>query len=63
MTVAWPEGYDCTKLELTLRATSKGTQITMVHSNVPLELKEELAEGWVEFYWNPLKAYFKKQEK
>jgi hypothetical protein len=31
----------------------------MVHSNVPIELKEELAEGWTEFYWTPLKKYFK----
>lgn len=63
MTTAWPEGYDPSMLELTFQATSKGTKIQMVHSNVPEELKDELAEGWIEFYWNPLKEYFKNKKK
>lgn len=62
-TTAWPETYEPSKLELKFQPTTKGTKITMTHTNVPAELKEELTEGWTEFYWNPLKEHFKKQEK
>jgi hypothetical protein len=30
----------------------------MIHSDIPQEQKDELAEGWEEFYWKPLKEYF-----
>jgi activator of HSP90 ATPase len=60
MTTDWPEGYAPSKLELTFKETSEGTEISMVHSNVPAEQEKELAEGWEEFYWNPLKKYFQK---
>jgi activator of HSP90 ATPase len=60
MTTDWPEGYAPSKLELTFKETSEGTDISMVHSNVPAEQEKELAEGWEEFYWNPLKKYFQK---
>ena len=51
------------KLELTFCAVPKGTEIVMVHSNVPKDQKDETAEGWTEFYGEPLKEYFKKQSK
>jgi hypothetical protein len=41
----------------------KGTEIVMVHSNVPKDQEADTAEGWTEFYWEPLKEYFKKQSK
>jgi activator of HSP90 ATPase len=59
----FPEGALPSKLELTFCAVPKGTEIVMVHSNVPLDQKDETAEGWTEFYWEPLKEYFKKQSK
>ena len=59
-TTDWPEGYPPSKLELTLQETPKGTELTMIHSDVPAEQDKELADGWIEYYWNPLKAYFKK---
>jgi uncharacterized protein YndB with AHSA1/START domain len=59
----FPEGYPPSKLELTFREVPKGTEIAMVHSSVPKDQKEETAEGWTEFYWEPLKQYFKKEKK
>jgi activator of HSP90 ATPase len=59
----FPEGYPPSKLELTFSAVPKGTEITMVHSDVPKEQEDETAEGWTEFYWEPLKKYFKKEKK
>ena len=59
----FPDGYPASKLELTFCEVPKGTQIVMVHSNVPKEIADEAADGWSEFYWIPLKEYFSKQLK
>ncbi|HJX24263.1 MAG TPA: SRPBCC family protein [Candidatus Bathyarchaeia archaeon] len=48
------------KLELSLKKVKEGTEISMVHSDVPAGLVEDVAQGWKDFYWRPLKAYFKK---
>ena len=61
-TTGWPKGYGSSKLELTLKKIKNGTKITMIHSNVPEEQAAELAEGWNEFYWAPLKDYFKQHK-
>jgi activator of HSP90 ATPase len=57
-TTDWEEGYGASKLELTFKAVPQGTEITMVHSNVPKAQAEEVEGGWTEFYWEPLKEYF-----
>jgi activator of HSP90 ATPase len=62
-TTEWPEGYPPSKFELTFKAVSAGTEITMTHSGIPKEQEKEVAEGWDEFYWVPLKEYFKQQKK
>jgi activator of HSP90 ATPase len=59
-TTDWEEGYLASKLELTFSEVPEGTEICMVHSNVPSAQAYEIEEGWTEFYWNPLKEYFKK---
>ncbi len=35
----------------------KGTRLIFVHSKVPTRLAEEFRQGWIDFYWVPLKAY------
>jgi activator of HSP90 ATPase len=59
----FPEAYPPSKLELTFRAVPKGTEITMVHLNVPKDQEAEIAEGWTEFYWAPMTKYFKPKTK
>ena len=61
-TSEWPEGYGPSKFELTLKKVKNGTEITMIHSNVPEEQATELTEGWNQFYWTPLKDYFKQHK-
>jgi len=56
----FPKNYPPSVLELIFCEVPKGTEITIVHSYVPKETAEEIAEGWTEFYWDPLKKYFKK---
>jgi activator of HSP90 ATPase len=63
ITTEWPQGYPPSRLELTFKKVGDGTEILMVHSEVPAEQAEDLKQGWIDFYWNPLKEYFKKQRK
>jgi activator of HSP90 ATPase len=63
VTTEWPQDYPPSKLELTFNRVDGNTELVMVHSNVPAEQKDELLEGWTEFYWEPLKNYFKKRKR
>ncbi|MDA4122110.1 MAG: SRPBCC family protein [Thaumarchaeota archaeon] len=57
-TTGWPEGYPRSRLELTLTPKKGGTELKMVHSNVPAEQVKSYTGGWHESYWDPLKLYF-----
>jgi len=57
-TTEWPKGYPPSLLEITLTKTKGGTRLKMVHSKVPAEQRDDYAQGWRDYYWKPLKAYF-----
>lgn len=59
ITSEWPEDFPPSRLTLIFKKIKGGTEISMVHSDVPAEQAEELKEGWTEFYWKPLKEHFK----
>jgi len=61
VTTEWPEGHPPSRLTLTFKKTKGGTEISMVHSGVPKEQAADIKQGWIDFYWQPLKEYFKKQ--
>jgi activator of HSP90 ATPase len=58
-TTEWPAGYPPSMLELTLKPKGEKTELTMLHTKVPAEQADYYAEGWKEYYWEPLKKYFK----
>jgi uncharacterized protein YndB with AHSA1/START domain len=47
-------------LDITLEADkeSGGTDLTLVHDEIPTGLGEPLKEGWISYYFEPMKAYF-----
>jgi len=59
-TTEWPEGQAPSKLELTFRKGKDGTELSMVQTGVPADQAADLAQGWIDWYWEPLKKYFKK---
>lgn len=61
-TTEWPAGYPPSLVELTLKEKGKKTELTMVHSRVPAEQAKEYAWGWKDYYWEPLKEYFRKDK-
>lgn len=61
MTTEWLEGYPPSRLELTFKKVEEGTELSMVHSGVPAEQADDIEQGWIKFYWEPLKKYFSKK--
>ncbi len=57
-TTEWPEGYPPSVVTLTLAARGGKTVLTMVHSKAPAEQAASYAQGWKDFYWEPMKKYF-----
>ena len=57
-TTEWPKGAPPSRLEIALVGTSGGTELTMTHSIVPSEQAEEYRQGWIDYYWTPMRAQF-----
>jgi activator of HSP90 ATPase len=47
------------RLEFVLEAVPDGTELTMTHSELPLDQAENLRQGWIDFYWTPLRQYLR----
>ncbi len=62
ITTEWPEGYPPSRLELTFNEVNGETELTMIHSDVPTDQKDQLEQGWTDYYWKPLKKYFEKRK-
>jgi len=60
VTTDWPRNYPPSRLELNFKAVKEGTEISMIHSEVPAEQADDTKQGWIDFYWKPLKEYFGK---
>lgn len=55
----WPEGQ-FSKLTIELLPESGKTQLNFVQENVPDDQEDDIAQGWQDFYWKPLKKYLEK---
>src|SRR3989344_2466026 len=42
------------------RSGSEGTKLKLTQENVPDDKAEDIDSGWHEYYWEPMKEYFKK---
>jgi len=57
-TTEWPLEAPPSILEFTFKEKKGGTEVTMVHSQVPEEQAESYRQGWEDYYWIPLREYF-----
>ncbi|MBI1944955.1 MAG: SRPBCC domain-containing protein [Deltaproteobacteria bacterium] len=57
-TTEWPKGAAPSRLEISLAGTGGGTELTMTHSSVPTDQAEEYRQGWIDYYWTPMRAHF-----
>ena len=61
-TTEWPSGMPASRVEFTFKAAKGGTEIRMVHTNVPSSQAAGYRQGWIDYYWTPLKKYFSGRE-
>jgi activator of HSP90 ATPase len=48
------------KLEIILEEHKDGTKVTLKHTNIPKGQGKGYKKGWLDFYFKPMKEYFKK---
>jgi uncharacterized protein YndB with AHSA1/START domain len=57
-TSEWPKGFGPSLLQIELKAAAGGTRLKMKHTRVPEVQAESYRQGWIDYYWNPLRRYF-----
>ena len=57
-TTEWPAGAPPSRVEWKFAAKRGGTEMSLIHSGVPASQAASYRQGWIEYYWKPLKAYF-----
>jgi activator of HSP90 ATPase len=55
----WKKDDTDSILTLTFHKVPGGSQLNLVHANVPDQLFPELNKGWSKSYWKPWKSYLK----
>ncbi len=55
----WPAGH-YSKATFSLKATEGGTRLTFTQSGVPAEQHSDIAQGWKDYYWAPMKEMLEK---
>ncbi len=52
----WPAGHG-SRVTFALASARGGTRLTFTHAGVPDEFYADIKQGWIDFYWEPLRAY------
>ncbi len=55
----WPEGH-YSKATFALEATAAGTKLTFTQTDIPEEFAADVAQGWRDYYWAPMKEMLEK---
>jgi len=53
----WPDNY-FSRVTFELAAVKGGTKLTFTHAGVPTANAKSIADGWREYYWEPLQRTF-----
>ncbi|HTX80508.1 MAG TPA: SRPBCC domain-containing protein [Longilinea sp.] len=59
-TTEFPEDAPDSLLEVLIEPIGTGTQLTLVHTQIPDGQSKEYEQGWQDYYFEPMKAYFEK---
>jgi activator of HSP90 ATPase len=55
----WPEGH-YSQVTFTFTETSTGTTLTFEQTGVPAEQCDDIEQGWIDYYWTPMKELLEK---
>ena len=58
-TTEFPDDAADSHLEIWLEAVPEGTKVTITHSDMPEDQVDSYRQGWEDFYFKPMKEYFK----
>jgi uncharacterized protein YndB with AHSA1/START domain len=58
-TTEFPEGAPASRVEILFEAEDGATRVTVVHTDIPEGDGARYEQGWVEFYFAPMRKYFK----
>jgi activator of HSP90 ATPase len=53
----WPPGH-YSRATFTLRKVSQGTHMIFHQSNIPDSQYKAIKQGWIDFYWDPMRKKF-----
>lgn len=56
-TTDFPVESPDSKLELIFKKTKEGTELTLIHSNIPDGQGETYKQGWMDYYFKPLQEF------
>jgi activator of HSP90 ATPase len=59
-TSEFPDGSPGSRVEILLEEDPNGTKITLVHTDIPDGQGDGYKQGWEDFYFPPMRAYFSK---
>ncbi len=57
-TTDFPPSSPDSHLEVLFEAAEGGTQLTLIHTNIPDGQGEDYRQGWEDFYFAPMAVYF-----
>ena len=58
-TTKFPDDAPDSRLEVLLESDGKNTRLTLLHTNIPEGQGEQYSQGWLDFYFEPMKKYFR----
>ena len=53
----WPAGHE-SQVVFALAPVPAGTRLQFTHRGVPDDQYESIKQGWIDYYWTPMKALF-----
>ena len=56
-----PDGAGDSLLEIMLEKTGRGTELTLIHSEIPDGQGSYYEQGWKDYYFKPMIEYFNKR--
>jgi len=59
-TSEFPDDSPDSRVELLLEEVTDGTKITLMHTEIPDGQGDGYKQGWEDFYFTPMRAYFSK---
>jgi activator of HSP90 ATPase len=57
-TTEFPDNAPDSQIEVLFDEVPEGTRITLIHTDIPEGQGEEYRQGWIDFYFTPMKEYF-----